>query len=482
MAAYDKYESIIGLEVHAQLLTKSKIFSSDSTEFGAAPNTNISIVSLGYPGTLPVLNKKTIEYAVRMGIACNCTIKKENIFSRKNYFYADLPKGYQITQHTTPICVGGFINIKKSNHEGKTIRLTRIHLEEDAGKSMHDQDIYDSLIDLNRAGIPLIEIVSEPDIRTPEEAYQYLTEIRKIVRYLDVCDGNMEEGSLRCDANVSVRIKNTEPFGTKVEIKNMNSITNVRRALEYEIKRQIEEIETGNKIPQETRSYDALNGTTFRLRSKEMAHDYRYFPEPDLPPLTLTDEYINTIKQSMPQLPEELFKKYITDYKLSDYDCTVLTETKEIAFFFEEILKNTKNYKAAANWILGPVKSYLNENAISIKEFPVKPTQIAELIKLIEDNMISNTAASQKVFPELSKQNNKTPIEIAQQLNLIQESNIGSLQLFIDKALEKYPEKIIEYKAGKKGLLGLFMGEVMKLSQGKADPKVASELLKKCLE
>ncbi|MBL4716512.1 MAG: Asp-tRNA(Asn)/Glu-tRNA(Gln) amidotransferase subunit GatB [Bacteroidia bacterium] len=486
MSKESKYEVVIGLEVHAQLLTKSKIYSSDSSEYGAGPNTNVSVISLGHPGTLPKLNKTAVEYAVKMGLACNCQIREYNQFARKNYFYADLPKGYQISQDKTPICHDGYLDVKLESGEHKRIGITRIHLEEDSGKSIHDQDINDSLIDLNRAGVPLIEIVSEPDIRTPEEAYAYLSEIRRLVRYLEICDGNMEEGSLRCDANVSIRPIGQEEFGTKVEVKNMNSITNVKRALHYEIERQTECTLKGEEILQETRSFDASEGTTFVMRAKEMANDYRYFPEPDLPPLRVTKDYRDKIKQNLPPLPKELFEKYTTQFELSEYDADVIIENKDLALYFEEIIKHTKEYKLAANWVMGAVKFYLNENAITIKEFPVKPEQIADLIHLIKDDKVSNTAATQKIFPEMIRTNSNgssnTPLQIAEQLNLIQEGDEGSIQALIDQAISKYPEKVDEYKSGKKGLIGLFMGEVMKLSGGKADPKKANELLRQKLD
>lgn len=474
------YEPVIGLEVHIQLLTKSKAYSSDPTEYGALPNTNISPISLGHPGTLPRANKKVIEFAVRLGLACKCDIREFNGYARKNYFYADLPKGYQITQDKTPICTGGKITIK-INEQEKDIHLTRIHMEEDAGKSLHDQDPYDTLIDLNRAGVPLLEMVSEPDIRSAEEAYAYLTEVRKLVRYLDICDGNMEEGSLRCDANVSVRKKGDPNFGRKVEVKNMNSIRNVQRAIEHEIKRQIAELEAGRTISQDTRSFDAETGTTFVMRSKEMANDYRYFPEPDLNPVIVTKSYIDSVRKTLPPLPNELIKKYTADYGLTAYDVGVLTETKGIALYFEELTRHTKNYKSAANWVMGAVKSYLNERAITIDRFPVTAKDIAGLIEMIDAGKISNTLASQKIFPEMVK-SGKSPEEIAVENNLLTESDTSALESYIEQAIQKYPEKVNEYKSGKTGLLGLFMGEVMKLSKGKADPKTANELLKKKLE
>ncbi|MCE2682801.1 MAG: Asp-tRNA(Asn)/Glu-tRNA(Gln) amidotransferase subunit GatB, partial [Cryomorphaceae bacterium] len=333
----EKYEVVIGLEVHAQMLTKSKAYSNDINEYGSQPNSNVSVITLGHPGTLPKMNKKTIEYAIKLGLACGCTIAEEQYFARKNYFYPDLPKGYQITQDKTPICTGGVIHIKLENGEEKQIGLTRIHMEEDAGKSIHDVDVFDTLVDLNRAGVPLLEIVSEPDIRSSQEAYSYLTEVRKLVRYLDICDGNMEEGSLRCDANISVRIKGNPEFGTKVEVKNMNSIRNVQRAIEFEIIRQITALENGETLYQETRSYDALKNITISMRSKEAANDYRYFPEPDLLPLIVDEVQINRIRKEMPALPRDLFMKYTAKLGLSEYDAGILTDQKGTALFYEEV-------------------------------------------------------------------------------------------------------------------------------------------------
>lgn len=479
----DKYEPIIGLEVHIQLLTNSKAYCSDSTEFGAMPNTQVSSISLGHPGTLPMVNKKVIEYAVKLGLACKCTITKENQYSRKNYFYPDLPKGYQITQQSTPICKGGFIAINTNGgRKNKKVELTRIHMEEDTGKSIHEQDPEYTLIDLNRAGVPLLEIVTEPVISNADEAYSYLTELRRLVRYLEICDGNMEEGSLRCDANVSVRLKGEAKFGTKVEVKNMNSISNVQAAIEHEIERQIEVLEAGGKIMQETRSYDASTGKTFTMRTKESADDYRYFPEPDLPPVMVMPEYIDIVRITLPPLPDELYEKYTSVYKLSDYDASVIIDNKEFALYFEELSNLTSNHKAAVNWMMGDVKSYLNENAITIDKFPLKPANIADIIALIDSGKLNYTIASQRIFPELLKEPAKTASDIAKEHNLVQESDAGVIEEFIQMALAKYPEKVTEYKNGKTSLIGLFMGEIMKLSKGKADPKKATQLLKDILD
>lgn len=482
MSVYDKYETVIGLECHIQLLTKTKMYSSDVAEYGALPNTNVSVVTLGHPGTLPVVNAKAIEFAVKLGIAVNADIREENQFARKNYFYADLPKGYQITQDKTPICNGGYIVAKLKDGLTKKINLTRIHMEEDAGKSLHDIDPFDTLIDLNRAGTPLLEIVTEPEFRSGEEAYAYLTEVRKLVRYLDICDGNMEEGSLRCDANISVMLNGAKEFGKKVEVKNMNSFRNVQRAIDFEIKRQIDLIEAGEPIAGETRSFDAVKGLTFSLRSKENANDYRYFPEPDLQPVFVTQEYINQIRAIMPTLPDELFNTYTKTYKLGEYDALQLIDLKEVAAFYNKLITYTTNYKSAANWVMGPVKAYLNERALTISQFTLDPKKIAEIIELIDSGKVSNAAASQSIFPELMNNQNKTPEQIAKELDLLQNSNSNELQDLVNEALAKFPEKITEYKNGKVGLLGLFVGEVMKLSKGKADPKLLNQLVKETLE
>jgi aspartyl-tRNA(Asn)/glutamyl-tRNA(Gln) amidotransferase subunit B len=481
-SVYDKYQVVVGLEVHAQLTTLSKAYASDSNEFGAMPNTNVSAITLGHPGTLPRANKKVIEFAVKLGLALNCEIREWNEYARKNYFYADLPKGYQITQDKTPICINGYVMIKDAEGKDKKIRIERIHMEEDAGKSMHDQDPFDSLIDLNRAGVPLLEIVSMPDLRSSVEAYNYLTEVRKILRYLEVCDGNMDEGSMRCDANVSVMLKEASEFGNRCEVKNMNSIRNVARAIDYEAKRQVDEIEKGNKISQDTRSFEAVSGTTFLLRSKEQANDYRYFPEPDLQPVIVSTQYIDEIKSTLPPLPQQLIVKYINELGLNEYDATHITENKQTAIYFEELLKHTKSSKTAANWLMGTVRSYLNENAIDIENFALSPSKLAELISLVEDGKVSITVATQQIFPILINNSTITPIQIAEENNWIQVSDEGSIESIAREVIARFPDKVAEYKNGKKGLIGMFMGEVMKASKSKADPKVASAIVTKLLE
>jgi aspartyl-tRNA(Asn)/glutamyl-tRNA(Gln) amidotransferase subunit B len=481
MSLRDKYEVVIGLEVHAQLLTKTKAYSSDENIYGATPNTKTSVISLGHPGTLPKSNAKVIEYAVRLGIAVGSDIRERNEYARKNYFYADLPKGYQITQDTTPICNGGIITIKDADGNPKDIKITRIHMEEDAGKSIHDLDPFHTLVDLNRAGVPLVEVVSEPDVRSSDEAYQYINEVRKLVRYLDICDGNMEEGSLRCDANISVMLKGATEFGTKVEVKNMNSTRNVKRAIEFEIDRQIELLEEGGDVVHETRSFNAANNTTISMRHKEEANDYRYFPEPDLQAVIVTEEYILQVKSQLPPLPKELYSKFTTEYGLSDYDTNILIDEKGIALYYNELCSHTKNFKSAANFVNGSVKSYLNENAVSISDFSISTEQLATLISIVDDERISNSVATSKVFPAMLS-SNKTAEEIATENNWVQESDSDALGEYITQAIAKYPEKVAQYKGGKKGLIGLFMGEVMKLSKGQADPKLANQLLKTELE
>ena len=481
MTIYDKYEAVIGLEVHAQLLTKTKAYSSDENIYGATPNTKTSVISLGHPGTLPKSNSKVIEYAVKLGIAVSSKIRERNEYARKNYFYADLPKGYQITQDKTPICNGGVISIKDAEGNKKDINIIRIHMEEDAGKSIHDLDPFNTLVDLNRAGVPLVEIVSQPDIRTSDEAYQYINEVRKLVRYLDICDGNMEEGSLRCDANVSVMLKGATEFGTKVEVKNMNSSRNVKRAIEFEVKRQVEILEKGGKVSHETRSFNAANNTTISMRHKEEANDYRYFPEPDLQPVIVTEKYINEIKQTLPPLPNTLFIKFTKEFGLSEYDATILVDEKGIALYYNELCNFTKNYKSAANFVNGSIKSYLNENALDISDFSISPARMASLITIVDDGKVSNTVATSKVFFEMLRTDDDAE-KIATDNNWIQESNSDALGEYIAQAIAKYPEKVTEYKSGKKGLIGLFMGEVMQLSKGQADPKLANQLLRTELE
>lgn len=478
----DKYQVVVGLEVHAQQRTVSKAFSGDLNAYGSIPNSNTCPLTIAHPGTLPRFNHQVVDYAIRIGLATGCSFTREMNFARKNYFYADLPKGYQITQDLTPICTDGKVVVADADGNDKTIGITRIHIEEDAGKSIHDQDPYNTLVDLNRAGVPLLEIVSEPDIRSIEEAYNYLAEVRRLVRYLEICDGNMEEGSLRCDANVSVMLKGADTYGNRCEVKNMNSLRNVQRAITYEMQRQIKTLEEGGTVKQQTRSFDAVTGTTFALRSKEGAHDYRFFPEPDLQPLVLEQEEIDKVKLTMPPLPRELHKKYTEELKLSDYDADNLIDSKPIALYFESLIGYTKNYKTAANWMMGEIKSHLNHTATNIEDFPIGPEKIAALIEIIDNGSISNSIATEKVFPAMLQSPEREPLEIAESENLLQKSDDDWLKTIAQEALAMFPDKVEAYKAGNKGLLGLFMGEVMKKSERKANPKMASEILRKLLD
>jgi len=477
MLKNDIHEVVVGLEIHAQLNTKSKAFCSDEVAFGAAPNTLVSPISLGHPGTLPVHNREAINMAIMLGLACQCDIRKYNTYSRKNYFYADLPKGYQITQLDTPICNHGYVEISLPDGSKKKINLTRIHMEEDTGKGIHDLDISNTLMDYNRAGTPLVEIVTEPDFRSGEEAYAFLMEVRKLVRYLNVCDGNMEEGSLRCDANVSIRPIGSKSLGTKVEVKNMNSMSNVRKAIEFEFVRQSKMAVAGEEIFSETRSYDAVKGTTFSMRSKEMVNDYRFFPEPDLPPLVLSDTWIEDIRAKMPALPKELIHRFTTQYKLGVYDAEVLTESKEVADYFIQVCDFTENYKAAANWLMGPIKGWVNNHATTIDLFPVNPISVADIISAIDQGVINFSVAEQKLFPELVANPDKKVDQIIEDFNLRQTGDEDTLLQLIQEVIAENESKVEEYKAGKTGLMGMFMGQIMKKSGGKADPQKTNKLL-----
>jgi aspartyl-tRNA(Asn)/glutamyl-tRNA(Gln) amidotransferase subunit B len=479
MAEANKYEAVIGLEIHAQLATNSKLFCGDATRFGAAPNTHISPITMGHPGTLPKTNKKAVEYAIKMGIACESTIEENNYFARKNYFYPDLPKGYQISQHTTPICVGGKVAIQL-NGQSSYVQLNRIHLEEDAGKSIHDISPTDTCIDLNRAGTALIEIVTEPCIHSAEEAFQYVTEVRKLVRWLGICDGNMEEGSLRCDANISVRPMGTNTLGTKVEVKNLNSIRNIKKAIEFEIERLTALVEAGETIIQQTRSFDANNDTTFAIRDKEDANDYRYFPDPDLAPFQLTEGYINTIKASIPALPNQLKKEWKNTLGLSDYDIEQITENKEEAAFFSNWIQTTSHYKSVVNWILGPIREYLNETGLTYTQLNTSFIQLNEILNLVESNQLSFANATGKVFKGIVG-TNMSALQFAQEQQLIQNNSTDAINQWVEQVLNAHPEKVAAYKNGKKGLMGVFIGEVKKISKGQADPQKTTQILEEKL-
>ena len=477
---HGKYEAVIGLEVHAQLNTRSKLFSGDANDFGSRQNTHVSPITLGHPGTLPRMNKLAIEQAIKMGLVCGSEISKSNYFARKNYFYPDLPKGYQISQHTTPICIGGEVHIVTSQGE-RNIKLTRIHLEEDAGKSIHDQNESLTLLDYNRAGVPLIEIVSEPDIHSAEEAAAYLTEIRKLVRWIGICDGNMEEGSLRCDANVSVRLKGATQLGTRVEVKNLNSIKHLKHAVEVEIDRLIELTEKGIGIIQETRSYDADKGITFAIRTKEDAEDYRYFPEPDLAPFEFDDSFVEGLQKEIPELPEKRINRYKTDFELSDYDALQLTEEKELSDLYDRIAEATTHKKILANFLIGPVRSYLSENDLNWIAVEIRVENWYKLLDLVSDGKLGFSVAAQKLLSAMLKDNSADPLELAIELDLIQDANQDEIKEWVLQVLKNMPDKVEEYKKGKKGLLGLFIGEVKKISKGKADPQKTTILFNEYL-
>lgn len=472
---------VIGLEVHAQLLTKSKLFCGDSIEFGAEPNTQVSAISLAHPGTLPVMNEKVIELAIRLGLALHCNITRAHYFARKNYFYPDLPKGYQVSQHSAPVCTGGYLSIQTEDGE-KKILLNRIHMEEDAGKSIHDLEENFTCVDLNRAGTPLLEIVTEPCIHSAAEAFSFLTGLRKLLRWLQVCDGNMEEGSMRCDANISIRPKGDTKLGTRVEIKNLNSIRNVKKAIEAEVERLIKLAENKEPIVQETRSFSADNGTTFSLRSKEEADDYRYFPEPDLPAFFISQEEIDQVKFNMPLLPAQLEEAYRIQYGLSDYDVKVICADKDDADFYKAIISHSPHYKAAANWMLGPVKAWCNENEKEFKDFPLQASQLADLINFTETGEVSFNVAGTKLLEACIAQPGASPATLAAQLNLLQEKDSATMEQWVAETLASMPDKVKEYKSGKKNLLGLFAGQVKKLSKGKADMQLVHKILEQQLK
>jgi len=475
-----EFEIVVGLEVHAQLLTQSKAFAPVSIAFGGAPNSQVTPLCIGHPGTLPVLNENLVRYIVKMGLATHCQITGKSIFARKNYFYPDLPKGYQISQYENPICQHGYLDIELTNGSTKRIGITRIHMEEDAGKSIHDIDPTNTLIDLNRAGTPLIEIVSEPDIRSAEEAYAYLTQIRQIVRYLGVCDGNMEEGSLRCDANVSIRPVGQKEFGTRTEIKNLNSFRNVERAITYEAERQKQIILNGGEIHQSTLLWDPNRLETRPLRGKEEAHDYRYFPDPDLPPVIISEEFLNEIKAELPELPEIRFKRFVNELKLTPNESRILTEDKDFADYFEEVLKSSKSVKSASNLMITEVKRVLNEANLSIDAFPIEPSRLAELLELKDGNKISSSAM-QTVFNAMLERN-ENPETIAKELNLMQVSDTSFLEPLVLKVIEDNPDEAKRYREGKKGLIGFFVGQVMRQSAGKANPQMVTQMVQQKLE
>jgi len=473
-----EFETVIGLEVHAQMLTDTKIFCNCSTKFGGAPNSHACPVCLGLPGVLPVLNKKVVEYGMKMALATNCTINPSNSFARKNYFYPDLPKGYQISQYAYPLAEHGHI-ILEIDGEKKKIGITRIHMEEDAGKLIHDDVNPVSYVDLNRTGVPLIEIVSEPDMRSPEEAADYLKRLHEILVYLEICDGNMEEGSFRCDANVSIRPVGQAEFGTRAELKNMNSFRNVQRALEYEVKRQQYLVENGQKIIQETRLWDDAQGVTNPMRSKEEAHDYRYFPDPDLVPVMVDEAWIAQIREELPELPLTKRERFVKEYQIPVYDAGVLTADKALALYYEDVVKLCGKPKQASNWVMGDVLRFLNDEKRDIRQCPITAKSLADMIILIEEGAISGKMAKEVISDMYAT--GKPPQDIIKEKGLVQITDEGALAKTIAAIIEANPNQLKDYRGGKEKLFGFFVGQVMKATQGKANPQLVNDLLKKML-
>ena len=475
-----EWETVIGLEVHVQLATKSKIFSGASTLFGSSPNTQACNIDLGMPGVLPVLNEKVLKMAIKFGLSINANINSPTQFARKNYFYPDLPKGYQISQLDNPIVEGGVLEITLKDGSKKKIRITRAHLEEDAGKSLHEDFEGLTGIDLNRAGTPLLEIVSEPDLSSPEEAVAYLKKIHSIIRYLEISDGNMAEGSMRCDANVSLRKKGSKELGTRTETKNVNSFKYVEKAIQHEMRRQIKILESGERVTQETRLYDSQLDETRPMRSKEYANDYRYFPEPDLLPVVLSEDFIKSVKELMPELSEEKEKRFVKEYKLSDYDANVLSVDPNLSNFFEEVVVISRNPKLSANWIMGELSAFLNKENLSILETKVDSINLGNLLSRIEDSTISGKIAKE-IFEEMWN-SKKSPDEIIEEKGLKQVTDSSEIEKVINQVLEQNQSQLEQYKSGKVKLFGFFVGQVMKASRGKANPEQVNKLLEERLK
>lgn len=475
--SYDSYEAVIGLEIHAQLLTKSKIFCSDSAHFGAADNENVCPVCVGLPGSLPVLNRQAVELAVRTGLALNCSVRRRSIFARKQYFYPDSPKGYQISQHDQPICEGGYVDFLVDGRK-RRVHIVRAHLEEDAGKSTHQGEY--SLINLNRAGVPLLEIVSAPDLRSAQEAAEYAKAVRDILRYLDACDGNLEEGSLRCDVNVSIRKIGQETLGTKVEIKNMNSFRFIEKAIEYEVQRQIDCLMSSEPIMQETRLYDADKNRTFTMRTKEDAPDYRYFPDPDLLPVIVEEEWIDRARAALPELPLARATRFVTDFQLPEQDAALLTQERDLADYFERVNQASGNPKASANWVMTEVLRNLNEAGSSIARVPVTAENLGRMVRMIDEGVISGKIAK-TVFVEMWA-TGYDPDAVVNAKGLVQITDSDAIERVVDEVLAANPENLAAYRAGKDKLFGFFVGQVMKASKGRANPELVNELLKRKMQ
>ncbi len=472
-----EYEAVIGLEIHVQMDTKTKLFCSCKVEFGSEPNTNVCPVCLGMPGALPVLNRRAVEFAVRASLALNCTVHEESIFARKNYFYPDLPKGYQISQYEKPLATNGYVEIELPGGEKKKVRIRRLHIEEDAGKNIHEGQ--NSYVDLNRAGTPLMEIVTEPDLRTPEEARIFLETLRNLMRYTGVSRADMEKGQLRCDINVSIRPKGSDKLGTRTEIKNVNSFRFVQKALEYEINRQIKLVSEGGKVNQETRTFDPATGKTYTMRTKEEAEDYRYFPDPDLLPLVLDREWVEEIRNSMPELPHQRFERLISQYRIGEYEAKIFVEHKELGDFFEEAVKTFREPKLVANWLLNDLLGLLNERQLSIENSPVPPENLAELVKLVKEGAIS-TKIGKEVIKEMVESGKKAS-QIVEEKGLKQISDEAELRRVVEEVISNFPEEAERYKQGEEKLIGFFVGQVMKATRGKANPRLVNRIIRELL-
>lgn len=477
-----KYETVIGLEVHIQLKTNRKVFAPENFVFGSPPNQHVSPVSMAHPGALPSPNLRCIEHIVKLGLALECEIAHNSYFARKNYFYPDLPKGYQLSQDTVPVVGEGVLDIYVDGKEKKSVQIERIHLEEDAGKSIHDMHPSQSLIDLNRAGVGLAELVTKPDLRSAQEAGAFLAEIRRIVRYLQISDGNMEEGSLRCDANVSVMPRGSDTYGTRVEIKNINSISQVIKAITYESGRQMQCVERGEALVQETRTWDVARGKTSPMRDKETADDYRYFPEPDLQPLKISQEKIAELKAEIPRLPQSRFLQYAEEYKIAKNEAQTLADQREFSDYFEALIPFTDSPKTAANWLLGPVRTWLNEHSEDISNFPIKEKKLGDLSQLVKSGKVNLNAAKEIIFPRLCENPEANPETIAKEHDLIMESAENELQDAMKDLIEKFPDEVKKYRGGKKNLVGFFVGQLMRQFKGKANPKEVNEVVRNMLE